>query len=221
MNERRVTCRMGRELIGVMLGLALIVAGPPAGATVITFNDANAVQWQISFANQFNLQFQATVPAAANRTTIGKLTDATEHHDFSPEVITFTQIGQAPNEGAVTGGLRLLFETNTINATLTPWSAFKMTLMDLDLSQFAVLADKDHPPEAHFHSKNGATYSPFVAFIPPGGASGCSVAVAADVACNMLVTDGSTRSTHWGPWRSANCCCMSGNSALRTSPPRG
>lgn len=173
-----------------MLGLALLFTGDLAQAKVIMFNDASGVRWQISFLDKYDFQFVVTVPGPANRTTIGKLTDNSAHDDFSPEVLTFTQIGQAPND-TVTNGLRLLFETNIINATLTPWAAFKMTLVDLDLSRFAGLADTAHPPEAHFHTQNGATYSPFAGFVAPGATGGgCAARVARDVACNMLVTDG-------------------------------
>lgn len=181
-------------LIFSLLAIPLLsVAWQPVEATVISFKDASNVDWEISYPDQFILQFDITVPAAANRNTIGKLTDKTERRDFSPEVITFTQKGAAKQNDSVTNGLRLLFETNTINATETPWVGFKTTLVDLDLSRFAALADKDHPPEAHFHTKNGASYAPFTGFAAPGSSSGCAPKVAPDVACNMFVTDGVNR----------------------------
>src|SRR5262245_14230065 len=117
--EGGTSMRRTRNLLAGVASLAVLylLSSRSASAGVINIIDGIGVSWEVSCLPPEDLTFTPTTPATGNRNTVGVLTDNTIRTTLAPLTIHFIQTTEAPMEGNVTGGLRILLQTHIVNDT--------------------------------------------------------------------------------------------------------
>lgn len=137
---------------------SLVAGGSSAG--VINNGDPVGANYKIQGIDAgVSVDFTAYAPAAANSTTIGKLTITMNHGGLNWLGFSLKQNAAAENDSSASGGLRLLLDVIDKNGMTVDWKDYHIRAVDAAVPGTPGNED-GHLGVAHFHNTNenfGAT----------------------------------------------------------------
>ncbi|MBI4903483.1 MAG: PEP-CTERM sorting domain-containing protein [Acidobacteria bacterium] len=152
-----------------LLTVVLLAGANSAGAAIITNGDAVGPNYTIQAIDPgVSVDFVATVPAAGNNNTIGKLTVTMSHLNLFPLSFRLTENAAATVTSGASAGLRLLLDVRDTNGMVVPWFDYHIHAEDNAEDVRAIQAlfgpgEGSHLVAAHFHdSTTGFGSNPLV-----------------------------------------------------------